>query len=154
MLLLATVGSGLMCGLFYSFSDFIMKAFSRLPTANGIASMQSINLVIVKRSFLGVFFGTGVLVVLALVIGWNNMGDFARIFSIVGAMVYIIGCLGVTIAFNVPLNNRLAVVDPNSEEGEQVWNIYLVEWVKWNHVRSISTLLSTLALMMGLYSAN
>ena len=52
-----------------------MKALSRLPSAEGIAAMQSINVVVLNRSFLGAFIGTAVLSLgvggLALV-GWGR----------------------------------------------------------------------------------
>jgi len=37
---LAALGSGVMAGLFFAFSAFIMTAFSRLPWAGGIAAMH------------------------------------------------------------------------------------------------------------------
>ena len=40
-------------------------------------------------------------------------------------------------AFNVPLNNRLAKVAPDSAEGELLWQEYLSVWTTWNHVRTV-----------------
>jgi uncharacterized membrane protein len=40
---LATLGSALMAGLFFTFSNTAMTAFSKLPPPTGIAAMQSIN---------------------------------------------------------------------------------------------------------------
>jgi uncharacterized membrane protein len=41
--LVAALGCGLMAGLFFAFSVSVMKALARLPSAEGIAAMQSIN---------------------------------------------------------------------------------------------------------------
>jgi hypothetical protein len=41
--LVSALGCGLMAGDFFAFSTFLMKALARLPTAQGIAAMQSIN---------------------------------------------------------------------------------------------------------------
>ena len=54
----ATLGCGLMAGLFFAFSVAVMKALERLPPAEGIVAMQSINVAILNPVFLTVFFGT------------------------------------------------------------------------------------------------
>ena len=114
--------------------------------------MQSINRVIVKPAFLFVFFGTGVACVLGFVFGWGQLSDTALVWIALGGVVYILGCLFVTIAFNVPLNNRLAVVDSESEEGTKMWELYLVKWTRWNHVRSAATIASTILLVVAVLS--
>ena len=153
ILVFAALGSGMVAGLFASFSDFIMQALSDMPPKKGIAAMQSINLVIVKPTFLFVFLGTGVASVLAVGFGWELLGDTALVCVAAGAAVYVLGSIVVTIAFNVPLNNRLAAVDSESEEGTKIWEIYLVMWTRWNHVRTIATIISTLLFIMAVLYA-
>lgn len=153
LLVAATIGSGLMAGLFCSFSNFIMRALARLKDGEGIAAMQSINLVIVRPAFLLVFQGTGLVSLGAVAAGWLILGSVALTLSALGSAVYLVGCLVVTIACNVPLNNRLAAVDPHSKQGSVMWQHYLDRWVWWNHVRSLSTLASTLLLVLAVYSA-
>lgn len=137
---LAVLASGLMAGLFFIFSNTIMAALARLPAAQGIAAMQSLNVVILNGVFLAVFMGTAVLsVVLGIkaVIGWNEAGSA---WLLIGGVLYLVGCLGVTMLFNVPLNDALLAVDPASTEGAVVWTRYLAEWVPWNHVRTVASL--------------
>ena len=43
-------------------------------------------------------------------------------------------------AFNVPLNNKLAATGAKSAEGASVWKTYLSAWTAWNHVRTIAAL--------------
>ena len=45
------LGCGLNAGVFFAFSSFVMKALARLQPAQGIAAMQSINLVAVTPGF-------------------------------------------------------------------------------------------------------
>lgn len=116
--------------------------------------MQAINRVIVRPVFLMVFLGTGVTCVLALITGWQDLGHRSRIWGISGAIVYLLGSVGVTIAFNVPLNNRLDRVDADSEQGASMWETYFVRWTRWNHVRSIATIASTALLILAVYYAN
>ena len=154
ILLIGTLGSGLMAGLFCSFSTFLLQALSELPPPKGIAAMQSINLVIVKPSFLGVFFGTALACALTLGLGWQQLDKGVLVWIAAGGVVYVLGSIMVTIAFNVPLNNRLAAVDPESEEGAQMWQFYLERWIRWNHVRSIASTASTILLLVAVLHAN
>lgn len=54
----AALGSGLVAGIFFAFSNFVMKALARVPPAQGIGAMQSINVAVVFRR---VFWDRGVL---------------------------------------------------------------------------------------------
>src|SRR5947199_3675360 len=56
----AALGSGLVAGIFFAFSNFVMKALGCVPPAQGIAAMQSINVVVLNRWFFAVFFGSAV----------------------------------------------------------------------------------------------
>ncbi len=60
--LVTAFGSGLIGGLFFAFSISVLKALARLPSAEGIAAMQSINIAIINPPFLSVFLGTAVVV--------------------------------------------------------------------------------------------
>ena len=148
--LLAVLGSGLMAGLFFSFSTFIMQAFAKCPAPVGIAAMQSINETILKPIFFAVFFGTAllslVLAVLAL-IGWNEAGSGWRLG---GALLYLVASIGITMRCNVPLNNRLAKLAPNSTEDAAFWSQYLSVWTAWNHVRTLGCLGASGSFILGM----
>ncbi len=45
-------------GIFFAFSSFVMRALAKMPDAEGIAAMQSINVVVINPSFLGAFVGS------------------------------------------------------------------------------------------------
>ena len=67
VILVSALGCGLIAGVFFAFSSFVMKALSRIPAAQGIAAMQSINVVVLNPVFLGVFFGAA-----AGCLGWQS----------------------------------------------------------------------------------
>lgn len=46
--LVAAVGSALIGGAFFAFSSFVMGALGKLPPAQGVAAMQSINVVVIN----------------------------------------------------------------------------------------------------------
>ena len=43
---IALLGPALIGGIFFAFSSFVMKALARVPSAKGIAAIQSINVVV------------------------------------------------------------------------------------------------------------
>ena len=144
----AAVGSGLMAGLFGAFSTFLMRALAEIPRPMGAVAMRRINVVIIRPSFLLVFMGTAVVSAAALVVGWDDLGA-SRTAALVGAGAYIVGCLLVTVARNVPLNDRLEAVDPEGSDADAMWDLYLSDWVRWNHVRSLATLIATIAWILA-----
>jgi uncharacterized membrane protein len=139
LLWFSAIGSGLVAGLFFAFSTFIMTAFARIPPPHGIAAMQSFNATILRSLFMPLFFGTALtsllLAVLALV-RWGEPGTLAMLSA---GILYFAGMFLSTILFNVPLNNELARVDPESAEGAAVWSRYLKDWTLWNHVRTVAS---------------
>ena len=67
-----------------------------------------------------------------------------------GSLLYLIGTILVTMAFNVPLNNKLASVSANSAEGAAVWKRYLSAWTTWNDVRTAASLAASASFIMAL----
>jgi uncharacterized membrane protein len=136
----SALGCGLTAGVLFAFSSFLMSSLARLPPAQGIAAMQAINITVVTPSFFGVFFGTAVLCLYLggrSLLSWDEPGAaWVR----AGCLLYVLGTIVVTIAFNVPLNNALAAVKPESAEGATLWAAYLSRWTAWNHVRTLAAL--------------
>src|SRR5690242_18856478 len=106
--LIAALGCGLIAGVFFAFSAFVMKAFARLPAAEGMAAMQSVNIAVLNPVFLSVFVVTAVVCVLAVVASVLHWQDPRAVYLLAGGLLYLLGCFGVTMAFNVPRNDALA----------------------------------------------
>jgi uncharacterized membrane protein len=127
-----------------------MPALRRLPQAHGIAAMQSINVLAVTPVFMTALFGTAAaclgLVVWA-VISW---GEQPAALVLAGGALYIVGSIGVTIACNVPLNNRLANMHPQSADAANRWDEYVTKWSAWNHVRTGAALGAAALLMVAM----
>lgn len=138
----AALGAGLVAGIFFAFSTFVMQALARLPAAQGIAAMQSINVVVLNPIFLTVFMGTAAICTVLAVAAFFRWHEAGAAYLLAGSLLYLIGTFLVTVAFNVPLNDALAVVDPQSAEGATLWTQYLASWTGWNHVRSAAALAS------------
>lgn len=143
LILLCILGSALIAGSFFAFSSFVMRALGRLPAREGIAAMQSINIVVINPIFLGVFIGAALLSVLAVfaaIIRWQSPDSIA---IIAAAALYIVGTFGVTMVCNVPLNNRLAALTPDDPAAATLWSFYLRRWTAWNTARTIASLAAT-----------
>lgn len=134
----AVVGSGLVAGIFYAFSSFVMGALGRVPAAHGIEAMQAINVVVINRSFMLAFFGTAFLCCALLVAAYLRWNDATGKLLLLGSLLYLVGTIGVTMAFNVPLNNALAAVRPETAEAASLWAYYLERWTMWNTVRTVA----------------
>lgn len=148
--LAVALGSALMAGTFFAFSTFVMRALGRLPPAQGIAAMQSINVAVINPWFLGAFLGTaaGCVVLGALsLIGWGAPGAAWRL---AGSLLYLVGTIVVTISFNVPLNDRLATADAGSAAGAELWARYQARWTSWNHVRTAAPLAALACVILAL----
>jgi uncharacterized membrane protein len=140
ILILTAVGSGLIAGVFFAFSTFIMKAFARLPAEQGAAAMQSINRVILRSLFMLLFFGCAALSVV-LLFAWRlqwAVTDWVAVLT--GIVFYVVGVFLCTIAFNVPLNVRLESMSPAEAAASGTWKHYLSVWTAWNHFRTAAAL--------------
>jgi len=145
------LGCGLIAGVFFAFSTFVMPALARLPPAQGIAAMQSINVSAITPSFMVALFGTGA--ACAFLAGLSLLTPSRRgaWFVLAGSLLYLVGNVLVTIAFNVPRNDALAAVEPASADGAVLWASYLTGWTAWNHVRTFTALAAAGLLTIALY---
>lgn len=127
----AAVGCGVMAGVFFAFSAFIMRALGRLPDLVGIAAMQAINRAAVSAALVPVMFGTAGLCVVAIVVGAMTWSWWL----VVGGGLYLLGPIGLTITYHVPRNNRLILMDAGAPGAIAYWQHYVRSWTRWNHVR-------------------
>jgi uncharacterized membrane protein len=147
--LATAMGCGLVGGAFFAFSAFVMPALGSLPAPGGISAMQAIN-VYAPRPALGLALlvpavGSAALIVSAIV----DRGEGRPGLVVCGGLLYLVGCLSVTMGLNVPLNDALASVDPSSAAGAAVWRDYLTDWTRWNSLRSASGLAASALLVLA-----
>ena len=147
--LVLVVGCAVIAGVFFAFSTFIMNALSRLPPAQGIAAMQSINITAINPLFMTALFGTAAGCLLLAIAVLPKLPQPNIIYLFVGAVLYLVGAIGVTIAFNIPLNDALAKVEPDSSEGSNLWARYLIDWTFWNHIRTLAAFVATVLLLLA-----
>jgi len=148
--IVALIGSALIGGIFFAFSCFIMKALARLPSREGIAAMQSINVVVLNPLFFVLFIGTAIIslfVSILSIIGWEMP---ASPYYLTAAVIYLVGTFLVTGMGNVPLNNQLASITVNDSVANDLWQHYLVKWTRLNTIRTASATVAALIIVIGL----
>lgn len=143
LLAFAILSYGLLAGVYFAFSAFIMAALDRTGAARAAAAMTSINHVILRSSFMPLFFGSSIASLALAIVALGRWRDDAAPPMLAGALIYLFGMFGVTMLFNVPRNNDLAARDPATPAGEAVWSRYLDEWTRWNHVRTLACTVAT-----------
>jgi uncharacterized membrane protein len=141
--LVTLLGCGLIAGVFFAFSSFVMNALARLEPPQGITTMQTIDITVINPSFMAVFLGTTLACIVLAVFSLLKWHQPDAAYLLIGSLLYILGTFLVTIAFNVPLNDALAKVEPTSTEGANLWASYLTNWTLWNHVRTVTALAAT-----------
>jgi uncharacterized membrane protein len=148
--LVTALGCGLVAGFFFAFSACVMKSLARRPPAEGLAAMQSINIVVINPFCMGAIFGTGVACIVLVVMSLVDWGDPYAVYLLVGGALYLAGVVLLTIAYHVPRNDALAKLDPNSAEAASYWKQYVTSWTAANHVRTIAPLASAALLTIAL----
>lgn len=148
IIVVSIAGAGLVTGLLFAFSNFVMRALADLPSDDGMFVMQRINETIINPMFLVLFLGTPVLCLIVAVNSGLNMNEVGSLYLLVGALAYLIGPFGITVLFNIPLNNLLARTDVSNSS--EIWPMYQKKWQWWNHIRTYIGMASILLMAMGL----
>jgi uncharacterized membrane protein len=144
----ALLGSALMAGLFFIFSNTVMTSLSKLPEAEGIRAMQAINRDILNPLFLGSFLGTAVLSLVIGILALTGWGPLASHWFLSAACLYLFGTFFYTMARNVPLNEKLEHV--SADEAAEFWQVYLKRWTRYNHNRTVASILAVIFYAIGL----
>ena len=132
-LLAGTVTSGLMAGLFTTFSHAVMPGLGRTDDATFVQSMQRINVAILNGWF-GISFG-GALVFTAIAAGLHlGRANRSVLPWIVAGLVLYAAVLVITFAVSVPLNDRLNAATTDFAAAREAFER---GWVRWNIIRSV-----------------
>jgi uncharacterized membrane protein len=147
--LLAALGCGVIAGVLFAFSSFVMKGLARVPAAQGIASMQSVNAAALTPAFMTALFGTAAACLAVIVCSILSRHQPYAGYLLSGGLLYLLA-IGVTVAFHVPRNQALDRVRPGSPGAAAHWNRYVSTWTAANHVRAAAALAAAAVLTIAL----
>jgi uncharacterized membrane protein len=118
--------------------------------AQAIAAFQSINLVVINPVFMTALFGTGVACAAWLLYAVTQSHGAASASLIGASLSYLLGTIVVTMVCNVPLNDALAAMDPDSGSAATFWVASGRQWTAWNHVRTISGIVAAALFLIAM----
>ncbi len=145
----AVIASGLICGVFLAFSDFVMRSLGAASPAGGVEAMQLINRKVYGSVFLALLFAMAIASVVLALFAAVYMTGPAAVWIIAGCALYLAGVFIVTVACNVPMNRRLDKMAHEDAETISYWRAYKASWTRWNHVRTVASAGSSVSFLIG-----
>ena len=145
----SAAASGVMGGVLFGFSSFVMPALRRLPASQAVAAMQAMNRTAPRA--LGVplvVSGPGTAAVAAWALTRADVPGDVRTLLVAGA-VTAAAAFAITAGYHVPRNNRLDTVDAMSEGAGLAWGAFVPGWVSMNHTRTALSLVASCLVIAG-----
>ncbi|MBR9765573.1 MAG: DUF1772 domain-containing protein [Rhodobacteraceae bacterium] len=139
--LAAGVAALLVSGVFLGFSDFILRGLAQAPGDAGAAAMRGLNRTVYRSLFMVLLIGLGPVAVALALAGLAGLLPGAPLL-VAAALVYLGGVMVVTGRGNVPMNQRLALLDAESPGARAFWRHYLGAWARLNHIRTAASFLT------------
>ena len=149
----AILSTGLMSGVFFTWSNAVKPGIGKLSDIEYLKSLQSMNRVILNIPFKIVFVFSIISVALVPVLffgSYPNKIFWLFIFTLVS---YWIGVFGVTLFGNIPLNKKLDKTNLESISIQKINFLRTSIESKWNNlnlIRTISSLITFLLLISSL----
>jgi uncharacterized membrane protein len=144
------IAYALVGGVFVAFSDFLMRSLARTSGTAGVEAMQVINREVFRWVFMALFLGLAPVSLLVALYGLIAISGTTGMLFAAAGLTYCVGCFGVTVVFNVPLNERLATMDVAEEATGAFWSqTYVPRWSFWNTVRGSACIVSAALMLFG-----
>ncbi|MAI86795.1 MAG: hypothetical protein CMF99_06505 [Candidatus Marinimicrobia bacterium] len=144
---IAIICFGFIGGVYFAFSFFVMHSFKKINHLEAIRIMNSINSVILKSPFMFLFFFSSFI---AAILFLKNLISFKIIYNqVLSSLIFLGGMLLCTATKNVPLNKKLANFNDRTSDPEIEWDYYYKNWIKWNHIRTVSCFVAMVLLVIN-----
>lgn len=153
LLIFATLLCTLVSGFLFAFAVVVMPGIRNLNDGQFLNAFRVMDSVIQKNQplFMLAWVGSIIVLIIATVLGMFYIVGALRLLLLLSALIYIFGVQLPTIAFNIPLNNTVQSVDPDTmdhkalnaarEDFEPLWN-------RWNKIRTVLSILVSLFLLI------
>ena len=144
--------TGLMAGIFFTWSNAVKPGIGKLSDLEYLRSLQSMNRVILNKAFIGIFLGAIIAVALVPIFHFKIAPNSIFWLLLLAPVIYWIGVFGVTVFGNIPLNEILDKINLESITSEEIKALRTSIEVKWNNlnlIRSISSGITFLLLIVS-----
>jgi uncharacterized membrane protein len=152
ILALAILLTGLMAGIFFTWSNAVKPGIGKLSDIEYLRALQSMNRVILNNAFKIIFLGAIIAVALVPVFYFNLYPRNIFWLFVFTFIIYWIGVFGVTVSGNIPLNEILDKTNLESITSEEIKTLRKSIEVKWNNfnlIRCISSAITFLILIVS-----
>jgi len=145
--------SGLLAGLMYGYDCSVVKGLAKLPDEQYVQAFRSFNTTIQNPYFMLSFMGSLLVLPVATWVSYHQYNSLAFYLLLSASLLYFIGVFGVTIGFNVPLNERLdnfPLLNATTEDISAVRKAFEKPWNKYHTIRTVASIISFLLAILSL----
>lgn len=139
ILILATLSTGIMAGIFFTWSNAVTTGIGRLSDIEYLRSFQAMNRTILNPAFFLALFGPAVLLPLASFFQLRLQPQKLFWILLAASLLYLIGVIVITIVGNVPMNtilDKTALQDISLEDAKTLRNSFENKWNSLNWIRT------------------
>ena len=148
ILVLAILLTGLMAGIFFTWSNAVKPGIGKLSDIEYLKALQSMNRVILNNTFKFIFAGS-IFCVLLVPLFYLNLYP-KNIFWLLAliSLIYLVGVFIITIKGNIPLNEILDKTNLESISIQEVANLRTSIESKWNSLNLIRCISSAITFLL------
>ena len=152
ILALAILLTGLMAGIFFTWSNAVKPGIGKLSDIEYLRALQSMNRVILNNAFKIIFLGAIIVVALVPVFYFNLYPKNIFWLFVFTLVIYWIGVFGVTVSGNIPLNEILDKTNLESITLEEIKTLRKSIELKWNNYNLIRCISSGITFILLIVS--
>lgn len=134
--------TGIIAGLFFSWSVSVMPGLRRVSDREFISAMQAMNRAIQNPLFLTCFMGALILLVISCISFYQKPFDKDYYLLLAAATLYFTGVIGITFVGNIPLNNMIENFRIDGATNEAMKKLRLAFEDKWVYLNNLRTAFS------------
>ena len=155
LVLVSALLCSLVAGFVFCFSVVVMPGIRTLGDRDFLRSFKAMDGIIQNNPpvFILVWLGSALVLIAAAVLGALQLDGPDGDLLIIACALYIFCVQVPTIAFNIPLNNRLQSLDLDAvaeSEIVETAEAFKRRWVRWNTFRTIAATLTVILLLVAL----
>jgi len=139
LLLITTIITGLIAGLFYSWSISVTKGLALLPDREYLVAFQQLNRAILNPLFLIAFMGLVFLLPITTWTQYHRSPSAAFWLLAAATIIYLVGVMGITMLGNVPMNEALDAFNIDAAIPAQLAAKRGAFETRWNFLNDIRT---------------
>ena len=142
VLIIATLLIALVAGFVLAFALVVMPGIATLPDKDYLQGFKAVDGVIQRGQpvFGVVWLGSAVAAIASAVLGFWYLEGLNLWLTVVACALYLLGVQLPTLAFNIPLNNRLQSQDlekMSESELSDARKVFENPWMRWNLFRTV-----------------